>query len=102
MTRLTVTRAVKADIADTLDYLEREAGEPTAFKYASRIEQAVERLIHFPESGAPRPVLGEFTRIVIIEPFLLFYDYEPAGDLLTLLRFVHGKTDVKEESLRRS
>jgi hypothetical protein len=55
-----------------------------------------------PKAAPPRPLLGEFTRVVIIEPFLLIYDYESADDLLTLLRFVHGKTDLKEEILWRS
>jgi toxin ParE1/3/4 len=101
MTRLRITRSAQADIAAAIDYLERHAGPAIASKYADRIRTMVRRLVSFPESGAPRPLLGEFARMVIVYPYVMLYDYEPALDLLTLLRFVHGKSDIREETLRR-
>ena len=68
MTRLVVTSDAEADTSDILAYLAQEAGAPVALEYGARFRAAIERLLSFPESGAPRPRLGSETRIAIVAP----------------------------------
>lgn len=102
MTFLVITRSARADISSTIDYLERESGGITADRYARRIQSTIARLAAFPESGAPRLQLGELTRMAVIHPYLMMYDYEPKTDVLTILRMLHGKTAITKELLDRS
>lgn len=101
MTRFVITSSAKVDISKTLDYLERTAGRATAARYSRRFQAAVDRLLVFPESGAPRPLLGGRTRVVVIYPYLMFYDYQAVDGQLAILRVLHGKMAITEEILRR-
>lgn len=94
MTRLIVTRDAETDRDVILDYLEREAGVQTAAAYAERFAESIERLIDFPGSGAPRPALGAETRIAIVYPYLLIYDYSIASNAIVLLRILHGRRNI--------
>jgi plasmid stabilization system protein ParE len=101
MTRLVVAADAEADIGDILDYLEREAGRGTAIAYGERFAEAIERIIAFPGHGPRRPLLGPETRIAIVYPYLLIYDFDEPDDTATLLRVVHGKRDITERLIRR-
>ena len=56
----------------------------------------------FPASGAPRPSLGEFARILVVYPYVMLYDYESSSGVLTVLRVLHGKKAITEKVLRRA
>ena len=101
MTRFVLAPEAEFDIAAILNYLKDEAGLPTAEYYRRRILHTIGRLRAFPGSGAPRPAFGAFTRIAVVHPYVLFYDYVPSDDLLTLLRVLHGKSDVAQERFGR-
>jgi len=45
--------------------------------------------------------LGARTRIAIVQPYLLIYDYAPGDDALTLLRILHGRRNITRALLRR-
>jgi toxin ParE1/3/4 len=94
MTRLVVTADAEADTADILAYLAREAGPLVAADYGARFQTVVQRMIDLPESGAPRPRLGPNTRIAIVAPYVLIFDYAREDDVLTLLRLLHGKRNI--------
>jgi toxin ParE1/3/4 len=102
MTRLLVTRSATADISKTLDYLQHAAGDRTADGYARSFQDVIIRLVNFPESGAPRPTLGEITRMIVIYPYVMLYDYDRSSDELTILRILHGKMSITAQLLRRS
>ena len=101
MTRLVVTVDAESDISIILTHLEREAGLRTAESYGHRFRDTIIRLVAFPESGAPRPALGEQARIAIVYPYVLFYDYHARNDLLMLLRVLHGKAAITAKLMRR-
>ena len=102
MTRLAVTSDAEADLNEILDYLHREASSRIAADYGDRFRHYIERLIEFPGIGSPRPALGPHTRVGLVAPYLLVYDYSTPDDTLTLLRILHGKRDVARLLLRRS
>jgi toxin ParE1/3/4 len=101
MTRFVITPEAEGDISVILKYLRREAGVLTAEDYRRRIRETIARLRTFPKSGAPRPAFGEFMRIAVVYPYVLFYDYEPREDHLTLLRVLHGKAALEDKLFPR-
>lgn len=100
MTQLVVAD-LAADIDDILDYLERDAGSKTAVAYAERFAAQIERIAAFPGHGTLRPALSAETRVALVYPYLLIYDYSSAEDRATLLRVLHGKRDITERLLKR-
>jgi plasmid stabilization system protein ParE len=101
MTRLVVTGDAEADTNDILAYLAQEAGAGVALEYGRRFRATIERLLDLPQSGAPRPRLGSETRIAIVAPYILIYDYTRDADTMTLLRILHGKRDITRKLLNR-
>ena len=101
MTRLVVTAEADADAIAILDYLHREAGVRVAERYKLRFQQTSARLTDMPETGAPRPTLGAHTRIAIVQPYLLIYDFTSHDDTLTLLRILHGRRNITRALLGR-
>jgi plasmid stabilization system protein ParE len=59
MTGLVVAADADADFNDIVTYLRREAGARIAAHYSRRFNLTLERLLKFPQSGAPRPMLGQ-------------------------------------------
>jgi plasmid stabilization system protein ParE len=101
MTRLVVTADAAADTDDILAFLVREAGAGVAAKYAGQFRATLERLLLWPESGAPRPHLGEAVRIAVVSPYVLIYEYDRGDDTLALLRILHGRRNITDQLLRR-
>jgi len=101
MTRLVVTTDAEGDTHDILAYLEQHAGAGVAADYGSRFSRTIERLVGMPETGAPRPSLGSNTRIAVVFPFVLIYDYTREDDTLTLLRILHGRRNISRDLLQR-
>ena len=100
MTRLVVTEDADTDLTEILVYLEREAGARVAEAYGCKIGDCLTRLVEFPGIGTRRPALGGDTRIGIVRPYILIYDYAADADTLTLLRIVHGKRDITRRLIR--
>lgn len=75
MTALLVAADADADFNDIVAYLRREAGVRIAADYGRRFNLTLERLLKFPQSGAPRPMLGQNVRIAIVSSYILIYDY---------------------------
>ncbi|MFL6803740.1 MAG: type II toxin-antitoxin system RelE/ParE family toxin [Xanthobacteraceae bacterium] len=101
MTRLVVTADAEADTRDILVYLEQQAGRPVAADYAHRFSWTIERLVSMPEIGAPWPSLGLNTRVAVVFPYILIYDYAREDDTLTLLRILHGRRNISRDLLQR-
>jgi toxin ParE1/3/4 len=101
MARLVVAPRLRSDTETILNYLEKVAGLRVAARYGGRFEETIARLTSFPESGAPRPVLGVNTRIAIVQPYLLIYDFTRDDNTLTLLRVLHGRRNVTRALLGR-
>jgi plasmid stabilization system protein ParE len=101
MTRLVVTSDAEADLDEILDYLKREAGARVAESYGRKFRLCLERHVQSPGIGPRRPALGPDTRIGIVRPYILIYDYTEATDTLTLLRIIHGKRNITRRLIKR-
>ena len=67
-----------ADFDDAFSYLRRDAGA----RVARRFNVTLKRLLKFPESGAPRPMLGQNARVAIVSRYILIYDYVRENDVI--------------------
>ena len=100
MSRLIFTARFRSDIDSILNYLERAAGPRVADHYARRFRATIDRLIKFPRSGAPRPLLGPNARVAVIPPYILIYDYGLEDDTLVLFRVLHERREITPELIR--
>jgi plasmid stabilization system protein ParE len=87
----------RQDLLQVLEYLDTVAGTATARKYDSKIKDLVQRLEMFPGLGTPRPRLGAETRMVLVDPYLVFYDGGPKSELVQVLRILHSHRDITPE-----
>jgi plasmid stabilization system protein ParE len=100
MTRLVVHTRARIDFRTIIAGLRSKAGDLVAESYRSRFEQILERLIDHPESGVSRPALGARTRIAVVQPYVVIYDYLRKDDTITILRIMDGRRDIRRRTLR--
>jgi len=93
MARVIVTERAKRDLRRILSDLNDRAGYSVAARYAIDFKAAYRRLIDVPAGGPPRPALGSKTRIAIVLPYIVIYDFE--DDTVTVLRVLHGKRPLE-------
>ena len=102
MTNVRVSETARQDISAILDHLEREAGQTIAVRYAVELEASLARLQSFPGLGTARPDLGAAVRFTVIDPYLLFYDFDVSRDNALILRFVHGRRRITQGLINRA
>jgi len=98
--RVIVSDVARGDAWRILDYLERAAGTATALRYAIEFDACVDRIAEFPHAGSPRPQYGAGVRIIVIEPYLVFYEVAVSGDEAVMLRVLDGRRDITRDLLR--
>jgi plasmid stabilization system protein ParE len=98
--RLIVSDAARADVREILDYLQREAGKRIALRYSMEFDAAIDRIADLPHTGSPRTSFGPNMRVIIITPYLIFYEATPDGELATVLRVLHGSRNITETLIR--
>ena len=101
MTRLVVSQEAEAVLGGILDYLELRAGAQTAAGYAERFRRTILLLVDFPAIGTLRSKLGQETRIAVVYPYILIYDFNPQVDTLVLLRIVHGRRNISKRLVKQ-
>jgi toxin ParE1/3/4 len=69
-----------------------------ATRYAVEFEATYRRLAAFPGIGTPRPALGPQTRIAIVTPYVVIYDW--AEDTVTVLGVLHGRRNITRKLVR--
>jgi len=101
MARIVVASTADADMADIIAYLAAEAGRNTALKYIELFDALYQRLSLYPESCVRRPDLGTDARVGIVRPFVVIYDYSTAGNIVMVLRILHGQRDINLSLISR-
>jgi toxin ParE1/3/4 len=100
MTRVLVSALAKQDVRNILTDLSERAGHAVANRYAADFKSVYRSLAEYPEGGPARRSLGPDTRIKIVYPYVVFYDYRT--DTVTILRVLHGHRDITADWLARS
>jgi toxin ParE1/3/4 len=101
MTRLALSTQAYLDVEGILTDLMAKAGPWVAVKYDGIFERLYARLVEHPNSGAPRPVLGENVRIAVAAPFIVIYKHGQESDVVTVLRIVDGRRRISGSLLPR-
>jgi plasmid stabilization system protein ParE len=65
-----------------------------AIRYGRRFRAAFRHLIDFPETGARRPRFHLDMRIWVIAPYVIFYRFNSAEQIIHLARIVHSRRDL--------
>lgn len=101
MARVFVTGPADADTDSIFRNLGRNAGVAVAIRYEAEFDNLFRRLERFPESGAPRPALGAATRLSVVSPYVVIYDYVESDDRVLVLRILHGHRKITRRMLKR-
>ena len=101
MARVVITAAADGDAAAIIDDLAAKAGANVAVRYDADFDALYQRLKQFPESGAPRRKLGETVRIGVVFPYVVFYRYVEADDIVFVLRVLHGRRKITRRMLQQ-
>lgn len=100
MTQVIVSPEADADFLAILDRLTNLAGRSAANRYALDLRSIYRRLSMFPEIGSPRPRLGSRTRIVVLLPYVVVYDYLSPEDMVRIVRIVDGRRNITRRLVR--
>jgi len=94
MAKVSLSARARRDLLSLLADLADVAGTQTARKYDTKFKRVIRRLARFPGIGAPRPQLGAETRLVSVNPYLIFYDGGPKSGTVHVLRILHGRRNI--------
>lgn len=93
-----MTRRAQQDIRQTVGYIRNDLGNEAAAKALMKeLNQYIERLCAFPESG--RVVFAEYLpgvriRRKVIGNYVLFYQILKEDNMIRILRMVHGSRNM--------
>lgn len=99
MTQVVVSPEGRDDLLPIATYLAAVAGAATADRWDRKFWTAIDSIAEFPGSGAPRPALGDDTRIVVVHPYVLIYQHARGSDTVYVLRVVHGRRNISKDIL---
>jgi len=98
---LEVLEAAAQAIVEQADYYEQKADRTLAERWSSSVDEAIQRLLRWPETGAPtrfRSARLTGLRWIAVPRFpkhLIFYRYLPEEQLLRIVQVLHGARDLE-------
>ena len=101
MAEVRLSRIAQADFDAIVDYLADVAGRRVAVAYAEQLQASLNLLADFPGMGAPREQFGPETRMVSVNPYLIFYDGAAGGATAAVLRILDGRRDITPALIAR-
>jgi plasmid stabilization system protein ParE len=97
MATVRLSLQARQDLLSILAYLTEVAGPRTARKYDTKFKSEIRRLKRFPGIGSPQAEFGSETRLLTVNPYLIFYDGAPRGATVHVLRILDGRRDITQE-----
>lgn len=86
------TPRAEADLEEILYRLHRDHPHADE-RLADAFVDKTRTLARFPEIGRLRPELAPGVRSTLVQPYVIFYRVE--GDVVQILRIIHGKRDLR-------
>jgi plasmid stabilization system protein ParE len=99
MTRLVISPRADIDVREMLERLGEMAGPAVAVRYAGDLRPIYARLEMLPASGSRRRSLGRYTRIAVLAPYVVIYDY--IGDEVVIVRVLDGRRNITRRLVRQ-
>jgi plasmid stabilization system protein ParE len=100
MNRVVVSPEARNDLLEIIAYISLFAGSATAERWDRRLWKVIEDLAEFPAIGALRPALGDQTRILVVQPYVLIYEHAVGTNIVQVLRVVHGRRNIARRLLK--
>jgi toxin ParE1/3/4 len=97
--RLDFAPSAIADTREILSFLVERAGHHVATAYFDRFCATFDRIATFPDSGAPRPSLGNDVRLAVVHPYVVIY--RRSRDGAEVMRVFHGRRNITRRLLLR-
>lgn len=101
MAEVQLSPEARRDLLAVLEYLDGVAGPRAARQYDTLFKQTIDRLAQFPGIGSLRPNLGAETRLVMVDPYLVFYDGGPSSTIVHVVRILHGRMNITPDLIAR-
>ena len=99
MARVFLSDLADADADDIVSDLGRKAGVDVAERYMADFDRLYRQLATFPESCARRPALGSNVRMGVVYPYVIFYEYSAAEDVVKIMRLLHGRRRITRKTV---
>ena len=97
MAAVRLSPQARRDLLSIVEHLADVAGPRVARKYDDEFKRITDNLAVTPGIGAPRPHFGTETRVMIVKPYLVFYDGGPHSESVHVLRILHGHRNITPE-----
>jgi toxin ParE1/3/4 len=101
MARIKFTNTAREDSRSIFADLQTKSGKVTVEKYLTGFSRLYDHLADFPESGAIRPKSGVTVRIGIVFPYVVFYRYVEADEVVLVLRVLYGRRRITRRMLQQ-
>ena len=92
--RLELSRAAESDLADIRDYTIAHYDVEQAIAYLDAVEQALRRIMDYPESGVKYPGIEPAIRSVPCGSHRIYYDV--TGDVVRIQRVLHKAMEAEK------
>ena len=86
------TPQAETDLVEILEYLHQH-NPSVAEHYATAFYEKCQALARFPEIGRGRPEIAPNLRGTLVKPYVIFYRLD--GDVVQILRILHGRRDLR-------
>lgn len=100
MVRVVFSPEARTDLIEITDFLSDVAGPRVARRYEVEIKRVIRNLRDMPSTGSPRRQFGPNVRVLIVNPYLIFYEDASEGGEVLVLRILHGSRNIKRPMLR--
>ncbi|MEQ1719308.1 MAG: type II toxin-antitoxin system RelE/ParE family toxin [Hyphomicrobium sp.] len=99
MARIQFSVQFRRDFNVVIKRLAEVAGEPVARKYNLDVRRSVRQLADNPGIGAPRRKIGARIRMLVVSPYLIFYEGGPKAKSVTVLRIIDGRRRITRRTI---
>jgi toxin ParE1/3/4 len=98
MIRVIVSPRARIDMREINAYIGGRGGRATAERFVDKIETAIAGLGIFPQSHSAQPHLGADIRLLMVNPYLVFY--RVTDETVTVLRVLHGARNITKKLIK--
>jgi plasmid stabilization system protein ParE len=99
VTNVRLSAEARADYSSIMDYLESAGGSNVAERYEAAFISAFDQIAAFPGCGAPRRKLGPNVRLLVINPYAIYYQGQPKDNAVLVMRILRGRRRVTRQLL---
>jgi toxin ParE1/3/4 len=94
--RLEISAPAEADIDETIDHLNENAGLETALRFADKIDRDLQRLARIGHAGVSRDLISPGLRMMLLGQYCVYFRADE--ERICIIRFLHSARDIQSLS----